>query len=49
MYIAENYQKIREEVPDNVTIVLAGKTRTPEEIEEAIGTVVFGERNSVKG
>ena len=45
MYIVENYQKIREETPDNVTIVLAGKTRTPEEIEEAIeaGATDIGE------
>ncbi len=45
MSIAENYQKIREEIPDNVTIVLAGKTRTPEEIEEVIeaGVTDIGE------
>ena len=36
MSIKENYQKIREEIPDNVTIVLASKTRTPKEIEEVI-------------
>ncbi len=32
MNITENYQRIRKEIPDNVTIVLASKTRTPEEI-----------------
>ena len=36
MDIAENYRRLREEIPDNVTIVLAGKTRTAEEIVEAI-------------
>ena len=45
MSIAENYQKIRKEIPDNVTIVLAGKTRTLEEIEEVIeaGATDIGE------
>ena len=45
MSIRENYQKIREEIPDNVTIVLASKTRTPEEIEEVIeaGAADIGE------
>ena len=45
MRIAENYQRIREEISDNVTIILAGKTRTPEEIEEAIeaGATDIGE------
>lgn len=38
MHVAENYRRIREEIPDNVTMVLAGKTRTPEEIEEVIET-----------
>jgi pyridoxal phosphate enzyme (YggS family) len=36
MEIADNYRRIREEIPDHVTIVLAGKTRTAEEIAEAI-------------
>ena len=36
MGIAENYRRLREEIPDNVTIVLAGKTRTTEELVEAI-------------
>ena len=38
MHIAENYQRIREEIPGNITIVLAGKTRTMKEIEEVIET-----------
>jgi uncharacterized pyridoxal phosphate-containing UPF0001 family protein len=36
MNIAENYQKIRKEIPDYVTIVLASKTRTAEEISKVI-------------
>jgi len=36
MSIAQTYRSIRDEVPSSVTIVLAGKTRTPEEILEAI-------------
>ncbi len=36
MSIAENYQKIRKEIPSNVTIIVAGKGRTKEEIEEVI-------------
>jgi len=36
MGIAENYRRLREENPDNVTIVLACKTRTVEEALEAI-------------
>ncbi len=45
MSITENYQKIREGIPEDVTIVLAGKTRTPEQIEEAIeaGATDIGE------
>ena len=45
MYIAKNYQKIREEIPGSVTIVLAGKTRTMKEIEEVIeaGATDIGE------
>ena len=41
----ENYQKIRKEIPDYVTIVLAGKTRTPKEIKEIIdaGATDIGE------
>jgi len=49
MTIKENYRKIRKEVPDNVTIVVAAKTRTPEEIIEIIeaGATDIGE-NYVK-
>ncbi|PID56808.1 YggS family pyridoxal phosphate-dependent enzyme [candidate division KSB3 bacterium] len=36
MSIRENYQRIRGEVPDHVTIVLAAKTRSVEEVLEAI-------------
>ena len=36
MSIAENYARLREEIPDDVTVVLSGKTRTPKQIEEAI-------------
>ncbi len=45
MSIAENYQRIRKEIPDNVTIVLACKTRTPEEIVKVIeaGATDIGE------
>ena len=45
MDIVKNYQKIREEIPDNVTIVLAGKTRTMGEIEDIIaaGATDIGE------
>jgi len=34
--ITENYARFREEIPENVTIVLSVKTRTVEEIEETI-------------
>ena len=45
MSIKENYQKIRKEIPDNVTIVLAAKRRTPEEIAEVMeaGATDIGE------
>ncbi len=45
MSITENYQRIREEIPDNVTIVLAAKTRSKDEILEAIaaGATDIGE------
>ncbi|MBN1851256.1 MAG: YggS family pyridoxal phosphate-dependent enzyme [Pirellulales bacterium] len=36
MSITDNYRRLREEIPDNVTIVLAGKKRSPHEIVEAI-------------
>ncbi len=37
MSIAENYKKIRKEIPGHVTLVVAAKQRTKEEIEELIG------------
>lgn len=45
MNITENYQKIRKEIPNHVTIVVAGKTRTPKEIVEVIeaGATDIGE------
>jgi hypothetical protein len=36
MSIAENYKHLRQKIPDNVTIVLAVKKKTPEELMEAI-------------
>jgi len=45
MQIAANYTRLREEIPDHVTIVLAGKTRSVEEIVEVIdaGATDLGE------
>ena len=45
MSITENYQKIREEIPEDIIVVVASKTRTPEEIVEAIeaGATDIGE------
>lgn len=45
MSTTENYQRIRKEIPDYITIILAGKTRTKEEISEAIvaGATDIGE------
>lgn len=45
MSITENYHKLRAEIPADVTIVLAGKTRTMSEIAEAIdaGATDIGE------
>ncbi len=45
MSITENYQNIRADIPDDVTIVLAAKTRSPEEVLEAIeaGATDIGE------
>lgn len=50
MTIKERYERIRKEVPPQVTIVLACKTRTPEEVEQAIdaGAADMGE-NYVQG
>jgi len=36
MSITENYQKIREEIPGDILVIVASKTRTPEEIVEVI-------------
>jgi hypothetical protein len=51
MSITENYQKIRKELPEHVTIVLAAKTRTLEEVEEAIaaGATDLGENYVQEG
>ena len=45
MNIAENYKHLRREIPDKVTIVLAAKKRTPQELVEAIeaGATDIGE------
>jgi pyridoxal phosphate enzyme (YggS family) len=45
MSIIENYQKIREEVAEDILIVVASKTRTPAEIVEVIeaGATDIGE------
>jgi pyridoxal phosphate enzyme (YggS family) len=45
MSIAENYRKIREGIPESVSIVLAAKTRTKEEVLQAIeaGATDIGE------
>ena len=45
MSIKDNFLKIRKEIPNYVKIVLAAKTRTKEEIEEAIfaGAEIIGE------
>ncbi|MFA5658103.1 MAG: YggS family pyridoxal phosphate-dependent enzyme [Oscillospiraceae bacterium] len=45
MSISANYIKIRQNIPDNVTIVLAAKKRTPQELIEVIdaGATDIGE------
>jgi len=45
MQIAANYTRLRENIPDHVTIVLAGKTRSVQEIVEVIdaGATDLGE------
>jgi pyridoxal phosphate enzyme (YggS family) len=45
MSIKENYQKIRREIPEDITIVLAAKTRNAKELLEAIdaGATDIGE------
>ncbi len=37
MSIAQRYTQLRDEIPDHVTIVLAAKTRTADEVREAVG------------
>ena len=43
--IAENYRRVRESIPDNVTIVAAAKTRSADQIREAVeaGVDIIGE------
>lgn len=50
MGISENYQRIREEIPEHVKIVVAAKTRTVEEVAKVIetGATDIGE-NYVQG
>ena len=36
MGIKENYQRIRSEIPENITVIVAVKGRTKEEVEEVI-------------
>lgn len=45
MSIRDNYLKIRDDIPDDVTIVVAAKTRTVEEVKEIIqaGATDIGE------
>ena len=38
--IKENVKKILDELPENVKLVAAAKTRTPEEVKEVIEAVV---------
>ncbi len=49
--IGQNYESIREELPDHVTIVAAAKTRSAEEIQEVIeaGACVIGENYVQEG
>ena len=45
MSISANYARIRQEIPDDVTVVVSGKARTVEEIAEAVdaGATDIGE------
>lgn len=45
MSIRENIEKIKKEIPDNITLVAATKTKTVDEIKEAIdaGITIIGE------
>ncbi len=51
MNITTHFQRIREEIPDHVRIVLAAKTRMREEVEEAInaGATDIGENYVQEG
>ena len=51
MSIAENYQRIRKEVPEHVSIVVAAKTRTAAELSEIIdaGATDIGENYVQEG
>ena len=51
MSIAENYQRIRKEIPERVSIVVAAKTRTAEELSEIIdaGATEIGENYVQEG
>lgn len=51
MSITENYQKIRKSIPEHVTIVVAAKQRTPNEIIEFIkaGATDIGENYVQEG
>jgi len=49
--IKENVKKILDELPENVKLVAAAKTRTPEEIKEVIeaGVKIVGENYVQEG
>ena len=51
MNISENYQRLREEIPDYVSIIVAGKTRTVKELAEVIdaGATNIGENYVQEG
>lgn len=45
MSITENYRRLRAEIPESIELVVAGKTRTTQEISEVIdaGATIIGE------
>lgn len=51
MTITENFQRIRGQIPEHVSIVIAAKQRTPEEIQEVIeaGATDLGENYVQEG
>jgi len=51
MTIADNYRRIRETIPQTVSIVVAAKTRTPEEVAELLhaGATDIGENYVQEG